>query len=196
MLNMIQITHSYGDQRILDDISFSFKEKQYLIIGASGIGKSTLLNIAGSIIAPQIGSVQNTYQIGYIFQTNNLLADFTIKENIEIAMHIKKNKDQYSNIAEITGITKILNKFPNQISGGEKQRASIARTLASGCNFILADEPTGNLDPENAENIRKLFKLINQELNLGYIVCSHDYEWKKYTDETLELKKGKLCSSH
>jgi ABC-type lipoprotein export system ATPase subunit len=193
MIRLENVYQKYDKTWILSDISCQFENKSYLIMGDSGIGKTTLLNIIGKIIKPTHGKVETRNKIGFIFQNFNLLSDFTVKENIEIGMKIKKQSGSYENIVELTGIKDILYKYPHQISGGQKQRTAIARTLADGSDFILADEPTGSLDDTNAENIRDIFHIINKELKVGFIISSHDARWKASVDENFSIKAGKLC---
>lgn len=194
MLCLKNIFHCYDESKwVLNDLSFNFDLKKYVLVGPSGIGKSTLLHVAGKIIQPISGIIESNFKIGFIFQNLNLLENFTLKENIEIAAQIKNIQPKYMEITKLIGIDNILNKYPNQVSGGQKQRAAIARALACGANFILADEPTGNLDVENAKTIRNLFNLINKELNIGYLISTHDTSWLESADKKLKIEKGKLC---
>lgn len=194
MLILKNVYHKYDESWVLHDISFIFENKKYVLIGPSGVGKSTLLHIAGGIIKPKKGSVKSEYENAFIFQTSNLLEDLTVLENIEIAAQIRKRKCSYSQLIDLLGIEKILDRFPNQISGGEKQRVAIVRALSFGANFIFADEPTGNLDPDNARMIRNIFSLINKELKIGFLISTHDYDWLAVADKKLKLESGTLCS--
>ena len=197
MLKLNNIYHKYGNEKwILKNLSYTFDAQRYILLGPSGIGKSTLLHIATKIVKPISGYVVSNYKIANIFQSLNLLNDFTLKENIELAGKIKGIKSCYSQIVEMTQITHILDKYPNQVSGGEKQRAAIARALSVDANFILADEPTGNLDPENAAIIRNIFNLINSELKIGFIVSTHDYAWLDVGNRKLEILDGALKCTH
>jgi ABC-type lipoprotein export system ATPase subunit len=194
MLELVNLSHSYDKKNlVLDDISFKFDSKKYVLIGPSGVGKSTLLNIAGGLLDPYKGFVRSDYDSAFIFQLFNLLDDFTIRENIEIAPKIKKKKVAYNEVVEITGISHLLDKFPGEISVGEKQRAAIARALACNPDFIFADEPTGSLDPYNASIIRNIFDQINKSLSIGFLISTHDYNWLSFADEKLNLKDGKIC---
>lgn len=195
-LTLTNISHKYEGELnwILQDVSFKFCEKKHVLIGPSGIGKSTLLHIAAKILTPTSGKVDQNCMPGFITQNSNLLADFTIKENIEIAAQIKKRKAEMREITKLIGIEDILNKFPNQISGGQKQRAAIALALSWGANFILADEPTGNLDNENARIIRDLFNIINTKLKVGMLISTHDMRWLEIADEKLVLNNGMLTT--
>lgn len=194
MLKLINIYHKYDSIWILHDINYNFENKRYLLMGHSGIGKTTFLNICAKLLKPTKGKIETDRKIGFIFQNFNLLSDFTVKENIEIAIKIKKQTISYENIIDFTNIKDILHKYPHQISGGQKQRVAIARALADGSNFILADEPTGSLDNENAKNIRKLFEVINKELNVGFLISSHDDMWKESVDVKMKLEDGDLIT--
>lgn len=187
------ITHKYGNQVVLQDVSYVFENKKYVLMGASGIGKSTLLHIASEIIKPTHGSVETTHNIGCIFQTLNLLADFTLRENIELAAKIKDRTPEYLEVANLCGITKILDKYPNEVSGGQKQHAAITRALATGATFLLADEPTGNLDCDSARVVRNLFALLHKQFNVGWVVSSHDPAWLDIADVKLTLRNGKIA---
>lgn len=194
MLRLINVSHRYekSEKWILNNVNFNFDNRKYVLVGSSGVGKSTLINIAGKIMPATSGQVLTDFTLGYIFQSFNLLSDFTLRENIELASKIKNTKPGYEEIAKLTGISQILDKFPNQVSGGQNQRAAITRALAYGANFILADEPTANLDQENAKIIIDLFDLINKELNIGFIISTHDNNWLKIADEALKIENCNL----
>jgi ABC-type lipoprotein export system ATPase subunit len=191
-LKLENISHKYENNWVLNDISYEFQNKKYVLMGPSGIGKSTLLNIANKIIKPLKGNVICNHNIGCIFQNINLLNDFTLKENIELALKIKNIKGEYAELARLCQIDKILNKYPNQVSGGQKQHTAIVRALAMKATFLIADEPTGNLDPNSAQVIRNLFNLMHQQFGIGWIVSSHDSQWLSIADETLTITEGKL----
>lgn len=194
MLSLKNISHKYENSPwIFSELDFQFENKKYVIIGPSGIGKSTLLHIINGLIQPIGGRIDSQYKTTMIFQSLNLLTDFTVRENIELALRINNLKLEYDELVSILGIENILDKFPNEISGGQKQRAAIARALSIGANFILADEPTGNLDAENACMIRELFKLIYDKLNIGFIISTHDHKWLEIADVQLQIVQGKLC---
>lgn len=195
MLKLKNIWHKYSENEnwILKDINYSFEEKKYVLTGPSGIGKSTLLHIAGNILTPYKGKTNlKKEEIGFVFQFHHLLADLNIKENIEIVSKIRNHKPDYEHILKVTGIENLLSKFPNEISGGERQRVSIARALSSKPKFILADEPTGNLDPENAKKIMELFLKFNKEFGIGFCVSTHDLNWLKICNVSLEIKNNNI----
>jgi len=194
MLRLINISHRYknSEKSTLENVNFNFENRKYILVGPSGTGKTTLINIAGKIMEPTRGQVLTDFVLGFIFQSFNLLSDFTIRENIELAAKIKKITPGYEEISKLTGIFEILDKFPNQVSGGQNQRAAITRSLAYGANFVLADEPTANLDDENAQIIINLFDLINKELNIGFVISTHDRKWLTIADEALTIENGIL----
>lgn len=195
ILKLTNICHQYDkkyDNWVLKDISFNFTNKKYVLMGPSGIGKSTLLHIITNIIKPTHGHIKTNHKFGSIFQNLNLLSDFTLRENISIAAKIKKYQPEYMELAKFCDVVDILDKFPSQISGGQKQRGAIIRALSTGATFLIADEPTDNLDEQNAQIIRNLFNLLNEELSIGWIVSSHDPSWLTIAHEKLTLKSGNL----
>ncbi len=193
---------------IFKDLYLEVKhEKIITIYGPSGVGKSTLLNLLGTVDTPNSGSVQlneliyskETYQvlrkkyISYMFQFHYLLPEFTVYENLEIALMIKDIKKQTlkSKITETLerfGIADKTNSYPHQLSGGEKQRVSLARAVVSDPLVVLADEPTGNLDHENSIRISSEIKKISIESGIVFIIASHDTIFKNISDKVCEIK--------
>lgn len=181
MLELINVSKSIDSQVILKNINLKIKSNELVsILGPSGSGKSTLLNIMGLLAPFDSGEILlnglsyltisskeknliRNQKIGFVFQFHNLLGEFTAKENILMPLYIRKepiSKDQlnYLNkIARILNINSLLDKIPSKLSGGEQQRIAIARALITQPEIILADEPTGNLDENNAQNLYKLF---------------------------------------
>ena len=220
MNNIIQLSninkYFYNAKKVnvLKKISFTFKKgKIYSIVGPSGSGKSTLLNLLSLIDKPTSGSIsfenkqinfENTKKndilrankIGIIYQQDNLLNDFTALENIYLASLAGGNKKELSvikskNLLKKMGLLNRSNHYPSQLSGGEKQRVSIARALINNPQIILADEPTGSLDTENAKSI---FKLLKNQINSNRIIifATHNRFFAKKSDCLLEMVNGNI----
>ena len=201
--------------KVLDNLNYSFeKGKFYAIMGRSGSGKSTLFNLIGAIDNEFIGSISindkdlskmndnelselRNKRIGFVFQDYFLDDYLTSLENVMLPMlvnkeiDILKQKEIATNLLKEVDMEERINYFPKEMSGGEKQRVAIARALVNDPDILLCDEPTGNLDFENAT---KIFKLLKQLSKKGkcVIVVSHDEEVKNYADVSLKLEKGKL----
>ena len=202
--------------RVLKKVSYKFKKgKIYSLMGPSGSGKSTLLNLLSLIDRPSSGSIiiedQNinfndsekndllrAKKIGIIYQQDNLLSDFTALENIYMAsLAVGNNKELSLNKAKLllrqVGLTSRQNHFPSQLSGGEKQRISIARALINNPQIILADEPTGSLDILTAKEI---FKLLKKQINSNRLIifATHNRFFANKSDYLLEIIDGNIKS--
>ncbi|HHT97214.1 MAG TPA: ABC transporter ATP-binding protein [Clostridiales bacterium] len=185
------------------------------MIGASGSGKSTLMNIMGTLDKATSGEVliqgQNISDlnknglaslrnetIGFIFQFHYLLPEFTVFENILIPYRIKNGKttkeaiNRANDLIEIVGLSKVKNNMATDISGGQQQRAAIARALINSPKIILGDEPTGNLDSETTEIVYGLLKEINKEFKSTFIVITHDKRIAEKADRIIEIKDGRI----
>ncbi|MBF6633953.1 MAG: ABC transporter ATP-binding protein, partial [Planococcus sp. (in: Bacteria)] len=179
----------------LDDISFTVNKGEFVcIIGPSGSGKSTLLHMLGGVDRPTTGSVSidqtdiynlnetqlaifRRRQIGLIYQFYNLIPILTVEENVTLPMLLDEQQvdpAHFNRIIEVLGLDKRLSHLPNQLSGGQQQRVSIGRALISNPAIMLADEPTGNLDSKNSEEIMELLKLFNKMYKQTLIVITHD----------------------
>ena len=217
MIELKLIDKSYGNQKILDKISLNIKKGEFIsIVGPSGAGKTTLLNIIGTIedfdksdkskflINSQditklndknLSKFRNN-NIGFVFQFHQLLPELTVEENILLPTMIKgddkDSSDKYFiELISILGIDGILNKYPNSISGGERQRAAVARAMINKPSILLADEPTGNLDSKNEEQIISLFKKVNKDLGVTIILVTHNDNFSKLADKCFTLRDGK-----
>lgn len=198
---------------VLSDVSFSVHKGEFVaIIGASGSGKSTLLHILGGIDRPTSGTVyvdgQNVYaqsedqlavfrrrQVGLIYQFYNLIPVLTVEENIALPVELdgrKVNKNRLAELLKILGLTKRRKHLPNQLSGGQQQRVSIGRALINAPAIILADEPTGNLDTQNTQEIMQLLKASNKTYNQTIILITHDRDIALQADRILEISDGQL----
>ena len=217
MIELKLIDKSYGNQKILDKISLNIKKGEFIsIVGPSGAGKTTLLNIIGTIedfdkskkskflinsqditkLSDKNLSKFRNDNIGFVFQFHQLLPELTVEENILLPTMIKgddkDSSDKYFiELISILGIDGILNKYPNSISGGERQRAAVARAMINKPSILLADEPTGNLDSKNEEEIISLFKKMNKDLGVTIVLVTHNHNFSKLADKCFTLKDGK-----
>ena len=184
---------------VLDGISFDVSEGEFVIVyGKSGCGKTTLLNILGGLDRPTSGDVtidgQNIIglaedelarirlqKIGFVFQDYNLLGDLTIRENVALPLKFSKKPDKGRVDALLAkfDITQIANETANKVSGGEAQRASIARAMMNDPKIILADEPTGNLDLDNTERVISAFEIARKDFGSTVVLATHDNELGK-----------------
>ena len=217
MIEIKNLNKSYNNQIVLNNLSLVINKGDFIsIVGPSGAGKTTLLNIIGTIDSfdkndksslvfektdlsklndNELSSFRNK-NIGFIFQFHQLLPELTAKENILLPSMIgkfdsDKSLNNLSKLSSILGINKILDKKPEFLSGGEKQRVAVARALINNPSLILADEPTGNLDSDNAKKIQELFRKINKELDVTIILVTHNEKFSKIASKRLVLKDGK-----
>ena len=199
--------------KALDNVSFSIEKGEFvLIVGSSGSGKSTLLNMIGLLDRPTTGKVFidgtdttnltddkissfRNKKLGFIFQFSNLLTDLTVLENVLLPREIAGTTDSAEkNAIELltaVGLADQINKRANKISGGQAQRAAIARGLINNPSIVLADEPTGNLDSVTAEIIVQLMKSMAKKLNQTFIVVTHDQHQFGDVDRVITIKDGK-----
>jgi lipoprotein-releasing system ATP-binding protein len=216
MLELKNISKSYGTQLILDNISLQVKESEMVsILGPSGSGKSTLLQIIGLLMKADSGSIYldgfdyaaltdkdqaifRNQKLGFVFQFHNLLGEFTCEENIKFPLFIKGNKLNeadvvlFDKIVQTLGIQSILHKLPSQISGGEQQRVAVARALINRPTLLLADEPTGNLDNKNAENLYELFVELKAVWQQRIIMVTHNEKLTSHSDQVIYLNSGRI----
>ena len=212
----MSFTNAQHSVDVLEGISLVLHEGQSIgIIGSSGCGKTTLLQILAGLESPTAGKVifndinlsaNNKTQFtqlrsslfGFVYQFHYLLEDLTLLENCELTFQILKSKDRKANYQSILaifdelGISHLKNHYPYMLSGGERQRAAIARAVAHKPTFLLMDEPTGNLDNENAEVIQELTIKLSKKLNMGIIVATHDLDYAKQLDEVYKIENTKL----
>ena len=199
----------------VDSINLSIDEGDFIaVMGPSGAGKSTLINMLSTLDTPTKGSVSiygkslNTLRekdiaeiryktIGFVFQDFNLLELLTCRENIAMPLTLKKESKKevdkkVDEIAKILGVEDLLDKYPAQCSGGEKQRIATARALVAGPKILVADEPTGNLDSKNSKAVMNFFKNINNEKNITIIMVTHDATVALYARKVLYIKDGRI----
>jgi len=210
------VTKIYGEAETkvmaLDNVSFSVKKGEFvLIVGSSGSGKSTLLNMIGLLDKPTQGKVLvdgfdtsnltdneisafRNEKLGFVFQFANLLADLTVLENVLLPSQIQLDSptsDKAKEVLEKVGLSDQLFKRANKISGGQAQRAAIARGLVNNPTVVLADEPTGNLDSVTAKNIVELMKRMARDLGQTFIVVTHDRSQFGEVDRIITIKDGR-----
>jgi putative ABC transport system ATP-binding protein len=196
----------------LRGVSFDVPEGDYIsIMGPSGSGKSTLLNLLGCLDRPTAGnyllggddvalmsddqrSVTRATRIGFVFQSYNLLAALTVVENIEVPLYYAgqvnaETRRRCVELAKLVGLGQRLDHRPSQLSGGQQQRVAIARSLVNDPRFMLADEPTGNLDSQTTEEILQLLERLNQE-GRTIILVTHENEVAEHTKRTIMLRDG------
>lgn len=200
--------------RVLNNINLKIENNEFIaIMGASGSGKTTLLNIIGCMdkgtngtyyldnkLVSELNDIElseiRTNRITFIFQNFALMEKYTAYENIELPLVVKKikkseRKKKILELAKQLGIEKQLNKLPTQMSGGQQQRIAIARSLVSGADIILADEPTGALDNRNGIELMEILKELNK-LGKTIILVTHDNEIAKYAKKIIYIKDGRI----
>ena len=208
-------TYGTGENQVhaLDGVSFSVNKGEFIaIIGPSGSGKSTLLHILGGVDKPTSGKIymngndvyaQNDEQlaifrrreVGLIYQFYNLIPVLNVVENITLPVLMDGQKVNEARLNELLTTLKLNgreNHLPNQLSGGQQQRASIGRALMNAPAVVLADEPTGNLDSKNSQEILELLKLSNQKYNQTLIVITHDEDIALQADRIIAIEDGKI----
>lgn len=206
MISAKNISHFYDEDMALKNINLKIRKGEFVaIVGESGSGKSTLLSVLSTLLKPRSGEILfadinskdiknidsfRQRNIGFIFQFHYLINYLTVKENIQIANE-KATKKEIEELLALLEIKSIINKYPNEISGGQRQRTAIARALINKPKIIFADEPTGNLDSKNSENVFSLFKELSKK-GVTIIVATHDLNLASKTDKTYEVKDGQL----
>ena len=201
----------------VNGIDLSFETGEFTaIVGPSGSGKTTLLNIMGGLDEPTEGEViidsikikdlssrQKTNfrmkNIGFVFQAYNLIPVFTAKENVEFIMHLQgqskvTREKRTAELLEAVGLGDRMDSRPNKLSGGQQQRVAIARALASKPKFILADEPTANLDSKATENLLDIMEKINKDENVTFIFSTHDQRVVNKAKRVITIQDGKVVS--
>jgi putative ABC transport system ATP-binding protein len=197
----------------LKGVSFNVKEGEFIgIMGASGAGKSTLLNIISTIDVPTSGNVFidgvdinsmndngiadfRRDHLGFVFQDSNLLETLTIKENIMLPLALQNEKvdvieTRVNEVAKALSIENTLSKYPNEVSGGQKQRGAVCRAIVGKPSLVLADEPTGALDSKSAKELLQSFSNLNKENKTTILMVTHDAVSASYCDRILFIKDG------
>ena len=203
------VVKSYGTTSVLTGIDLDIAKGELIVLlGPSGSGKTTLLNLIAGIDTANSGEIlvigKNLSEmtdlelteyrrdsVGYIFQFYNLLPNLTVMENASLGLELKGEELDYAKIIlDKVGLEDKSQRFPAQLSGGEQQRVAIARAMAKTPALIVADEPTGNLDKNNSQSVRNLFKEISNDATI--IIATHDNDYLEIADKAYELNEGKL----
>jgi len=213
MIRTEGITKSFGELKVLKGINIEIREKEVVsIVGASGAGKTTLLQIIGTLDRPDTGTIWykgsdvsklkgkslasfRNGNIGFVFQFHQLLPEFTALENVCIPAYIagKSKQEAESRAAELLGFLNLVERLehkPSELSGGEQQRVAVARALINNPSVILADEPSGNLDSENKNELHKLFFRLRDTFGQTILIVTHDRHLAGMSDRILQIKDG------
>lgn len=213
MLKANGIYKAYGSLQVLKGVDLEINQSEIVsIVGSSGAGKSTLLHIMGTLDRPDQGILTmnendllrlkgddlakfRNLHIGFIFQFHNLLPEFTALENIQIPGFIKQTSPEKliqkaGKLAEILGISDRLDHKPASLSGGEQQRVAVARALINSPAIIFADEPSGNLDTQNARILHNLFFTLRDELGHAFVIVTHNEELASMADRKIVMQDG------
>ena len=217
MLTSKGITKSYGSLKVLKGIDMEVRTGEIVsIVGASGAGKSTLLHILGTLDKPDEGQLSlgsedllsfspnqlarfRNKEVGFIFQFHNLLPEFTALENVclpgFIARNQKNDVETYARkLLQLLGLSEREDHKPSQLSGGEQQRAAVARALINQPAIVFADEPSGNLDSKNANELHELFFKLRADLGQTFVIVTHNEELASKADRTLEIRDGMIMN--
>tara|TARA_B100000949_G_scaffold39525_1_gene33493 strand:- start:16349 stop:17017 length:669 start_codon:yes stop_codon:yes gene_type:complete len=220
MIKATNIQKSYGDLKVLQGVDLEIKKGEVVsIVGASGAGKTTLLQILGTLDTPtnkgestllindtdvnqlndkSLAQFRNEH-IGFIFQFHQLLPEFTALENVCIPAFIKKTpkaeaEKRAKELLDFLGLKDRCDHKPNALSGGEQQRVAVARSLMNNPSVVLADEPSGNLDSESADNLHKLFFQLRDEFGQTFVLVTHNLELADMADRKLTMVDGLIVS--
>nr|WP_041341094.1 ABC transporter ATP-binding protein [Runella slithyformis] len=217
MLKARQIVRKYGNLSVLKGIDLEINKGELVtIVGASGAGKSTLLHILGTLDRPDAGQVFindtdvfalkekdlaafRNHTIGFVFQFHHLLPEFTALENVCMPAFIDTKSDETEvkkragELLEMLGLKDRLGNLPSQLSGGEQQRVAVARALINNPAIIFADEPSGNLDSRNAEDLHQLFFRLRNDLGQTFVIVTHNEHLANLADRKLEMIDGGLA---
>ena len=215
MLTGKNIYKRYGSLEVLRGVNLEINKGEVVaIIGPSGCGKSTLLHILGSLDKADMGEIviNNTglsllsgnklaafrnKHIGFVFQFHHLLPEFTALENVCIpgwlaGRNKKEVKDKAEGLLKLLGLVDRNENKPNQLSGGEQQRVAVARALINNPDIVFADEPTGNLDSANAQELHQLFFDLRKQFNQTFLIVTHNEELSQLSDRVLHMKDGRI----
>jgi lipoprotein-releasing system ATP-binding protein len=215
MLRCKNIFKSYGTLEVLKGIDLDIQKGEVIsIVGSSGAGKSTLLHILGTLDKPDRGEISfngvnitklkdrelakiRNEKIGFVFQFHNLLPEFTAIENVCIPAFIgakneKQTKEKALFLLQKLGIEQRAGHKPSELSGGEQQRVAIARALINSPDIVFADEPSGNLDSKNAEDLHQLIFQLRDELGQTFVIVTHNNDLAQMANRKIEMQDGKI----
>lgn len=215
--NLTKVYGNGDEVRALDGVSISITRGEFLtVMGPSGSGKSTLLNLLGALDRPSSGQILidgqdlaviknldrfRAKRVGFVFQLHNLIPTLNALENIEVPMQgqvrsKRRRRQRAIEIMKLVSLDDRRHHLPSQLSGGQRQRVAIARALANQPAVVLADEPTGNLDSQSGDDVIRLLRELNRELNTTIIIVTNDLAVARQTDRVLVLRDGKITDDH
>jgi putative ABC transport system ATP-binding protein len=214
-----ELTRIYQDHSVpvtaVDDVSLEIEETEFTaIVGPSGSGKTTFLNLVGGLDSPTSGHIEiggedigtmrrsdrvafRLEHIGFVFQAYNLIPVLSAQENVEFIMLLQKRSrdERHRRARELlksVGLADLMDRRPHELSGGQQQRVAVARALASLPSFVLADEPTANLDSESAENLLDVMERLNREQKMTFVFSTHDPRVVKRAHRVITLRDGRV----
>ena len=215
MITAENIYYAYEDLQVLKGVNLNIKKGEFVsIVGSSGAGKTTLLQLLGTLDRIQNGSLVvngretkdlsekevssfRNKEIGFVFQFHNLLAEFTALENVCLPAYLNGTskaaaEEKGLELLKLLDLSNRTEHKPDELSGGEQQRVAVARALINSPSILLADEPSGNLDSKNANELHQLFLKLNKEIAQTIVVITHNQKLAKLAERTLEIKDGKI----
>ena len=218
MIQIRNIEKSYGNLHVLKNITLTIEDSKVVtIVGPSGAGKTTLLHIVGTLDRPDKGEIVidgkklgalsdnqlsefRNQHIGFVYQFHHLLPEFTAAENVALPARIagKSRKEALVRATELLDFLKLKDRMghkPNELSGGEQQRVAVARALMNNPELILADEPSGNLDTDNAKKLHQLFFDLRDQFHQTFIIVTHNEELATLSDRKIILQDGKVIQN-
>jgi ABC-type lipoprotein export system ATPase subunit len=207
-IEALGLMHFYGHEKVLNGVDITIEPGSFTaIIGESGSGKTTLLSILSTLLQPSAGIVRydgkilselgnidrfRRHNIGFVFQFHYLISYLTLCENIALGAI---EESRVESLLQSLGISKLSSRYSDEVSGGERQRAAIARALVNAPSVVFADEPTGNLDTKNALGVYELFREFSRE-GTGFVVASHDKKIADYANIIIEMEDGVVKKIH